>query len=78
MSMSTCHNSPNYILKIYASPNMSVLPQKQFNIELLFVGLSFLDDTESSILKLLTLYFRIERMSKYIEGARFLTSEERN
>lgn len=43
------------------------------NVELLFVGLIFLDGIRLSILKLLTLY-RIKQMSKYIKGTRFLTS----
>ena len=74
---SFCQNS-NYTLKIYTSQGISVLLQKKLNIELLFVCLLFLDGIELAILKLVTLYSRIVQMSKYIEGARFLTSGERS
>lgn len=70
--ISICQNLSS-IHKIYASQSISILPQKR-NIELWLVGLFFLDGIGLSILKLPTLYSSIEQMSKYIEGARFLTS----
>lgn len=50
--------------------------KKVLNIELLLVGLVFLDGIWLAILKLLTLYSRIVQLSKYIEGARFLLGKE--
>lgn len=69
-------NSANYIhlrfvhIKVY----QFYYTKKMLNIELLLVGLVFLDGIWLAVLKLLTLYSRIVQLSKYIEGARFLTS----
>ena len=73
---SFCQNSGNYIhLRfVHSKVYQFYHTKKMLNIELLLVGLVFLDGIWLAILKLHTLYSRIVQLSKYIDEAGFLTS----
>lgn len=75
---SFCQNSSDYTLLRFVRSKVYQFyhTKKVLNIELLLVGLVFLDGIWLAILKLLTLYSRIVQLSKYIEGARFLLRKE--